>query len=218
MIYGSTEAGVVATAPYDMIANTRGAVGYVLPGVDVEIVSDADRLLPAGREGFVRVRSPVLAENLAAAKAPSGWFYPGDLGSITADGMLCIAGRATDVLNRGGDKFSITDFEAFLAGCPGVKDAGVCTLMGHSGREEAWIGLVLDPSTDMGALRQAVESHPSFGTNYDKIFVVETIPRGTLGKVQRAELKKMLFEISGETTLADGTTEPDATSGAPSAV
>ena len=90
--------------------------------------------------------------------------------------------------------------------------------MGHSGREEAWIRLVLDPSTDMGALRQAVKSHPSFGTNYDKIFVVETIPRGTLGKVQRAELKKMLFEISGETTLADGTTEPDATSGAPSAV
>ena len=76
MIYGSTEAGVVATAPYDMIANTRGAVGYVLPGVDVEIVDDADRLLPAGREGFVRVRSPVLAENLAAAKHPLAGSIP----------------------------------------------------------------------------------------------------------------------------------------------
>ena len=151
----------------------------------------------------MRVRSPVLFENLAAAQTPPGWFYPGDIGWINPNGLLCIAGRSTDVLNRGGEKFSITDFENFLLSCPGVKDAGVCTVMGHSGREEAWIGLVIQPSADLGALRQAVEANTSFGTNYDKIFVVEAIPRGTLGKVQRAELKKMLFAISGEAPLPD---------------
>jgi acyl-coenzyme A synthetase/AMP-(fatty) acid ligase len=203
IIYGSTEAGVVAAAPYDMMADVPGAVGFILPGVDVEIVDDLDRLLPAGREGFVRVRSPVLFENLAAAQTPPGWFYPGDIGWINPNGLLCIVGRSTDVLNRGGEKFSITDFENFLLSCPGVKDAGVCTVMGHSGREEAWIGLVIQPSADLGALRQAVEANTSFGTNYDKIFVVEAIPRGTLGKVQRAELKKMLFAISGEAPLPD---------------
>ena len=65
MIYGSTEAGVAALAPYDMIADIPGAVGFVMPGVDVEIVDAADRVLPVGKEGFVRVRSQVFAENMS---------------------------------------------------------------------------------------------------------------------------------------------------------
>ena len=201
IIYGSTEAGVVAAAPYDY--GRRARRRRIHPsGCRRQIVDDLDRLLPAGREGFVRVRSPVLFENLAAAQTPPGWFYPGDIGWINPNGLLCIVGRSTDVLNRGGEKFSITDFENFLLSCPGVKDAGVCTVMGHSGRGGVdWAG---DPAVGgLGALRQAVEANTSFGTNYDKIFVVEAIPRGTLGKVQRAELKKMLFAISGEAPLPD---------------
>jgi acyl-coenzyme A synthetase/AMP-(fatty) acid ligase len=143
------------------------------------------------------VRSPVLRENLAASgQPPDGWFYPGDLGWRTESGMLCLAGRTTDVVNRGGDKLSITDFENFLMTCQGVKDAGVCAVMGQTGFEEAWIGVVLEPSADIGAFRQAIESNRHFGGNIDKIFVVESIPRGTLGKIQREELKQMLQEIS----------------------
>jgi acyl-coenzyme A synthetase/AMP-(fatty) acid ligase len=112
--------------------------------------------------------------------------------------VLCIAGRTGDVVNRGGVKFSVTDFEEFLRSCPGVNDAGICTMMGASGFEETWIGLVLDPSADIGALRQKIEANENFGTNIDKLFVTETIPRGTLGKIQRDELKKMLQSIAEE--------------------
>ena len=201
IIYGSTEAGVAAVAPYDMIADVPGSVGFVIPGVDVEIVDTADRALPAGSEGFVRVSSPVLKENTIAGEVGPAWFYPGDLGRLSDNGMLCIAGRVTDVVNRGGEKFSITDFENFLLSCPGVKDAGLCTLMGPSGFEEAWLGVVFDPSADMAVFRHAVTSNERFAKNIDKLFVVESIPRGTLGKIQRDVLKKMLQELSAE---ADG--------------
>src|SRR5262249_6203361 len=63
MIYGSTEAGVVALAPYEMIADVPGAAGFLMPGVEVEIVDDAGRVLSPGSEGLVRVRTPVLVEN-----------------------------------------------------------------------------------------------------------------------------------------------------------
>lgn len=195
MIYGSTEAGVVAVAPHDMIADIPGAVGIIVAGVDVEIVDASERPLPIGQEGFVRVRSEVFAENMAAAKSPDQWFYPGDLGSITADNILCIAGRNSEVVNRGGEKLSILDIERFLSSCFGVNDAGVCTVMGDSGFAEVWVALVLSPSADIGVLRHTIESNTQFKNNIDKIFVVDAIPRGTLGKVQRDELKKMLQSI-----------------------
>src|SRR5262249_15591353 len=126
------------------------------------------------------------------------WFYPGDIGSITEAGLLCIAGRNNDVVNRGGTKLAITDIEEFLMTCFGVQDAGVCTFAGRSGFSEIWAALVLGPQADVAALRHAIESNSHYKNNIDKIFVVETIPRGTLGKIQRDELKKMLQEIDGE--------------------
>jgi acyl-coenzyme A synthetase/AMP-(fatty) acid ligase len=195
MIYGSTEAGVAALAPYDMIADIPGAAGFVMPGVDVEIVDTADRVLPVGKEGFVRVRSRVFSENMTAGDSSDEWFYPGDLGWLTENNMLCIAGRNSDVVNRGGDKLSIADLEEFLLTCFGIKDAGACTVLGETGFSQVWVGLVLGPSADLAALRHAIESNVQFKNNIDKIFVVEAIPRGTLGKVQRDELKTMLQKI-----------------------
>jgi acyl-coenzyme A synthetase/AMP-(fatty) acid ligase len=198
VFYGSTEAGVAALAPYDMIADVPGAVGYIMPGVDVEIVDSADRVLPAGKEGFVRVRSRVLAENMTAGKSSDEWFYPGDLGSVTETGMLCVAGRNSDVVNRGGEKLSIVDIENFLLTIFGIKDAGVCAVIGQAGFAEVWVALVLDTAADMATLRHTLESNAQYKNNIDKIFVVETIPRGTLGKIQREELTKMLQDISEE--------------------
>ena len=71
-------------------------------------------------------------------KRRTDWFYPGDLGSLTEDGVLCIMGRSGDVVNRGGTKLSSTEFESFLMACAGVKDAGICTHMGDAGYEEVW--------------------------------------------------------------------------------
>ncbi len=206
LIYSSADAGEVAIAPYDMIANIPGAVGFTIPGVEIEVVDAAGDVLPRGSEGFVRVRTVQFAEKLPLGTSDP-WFYPGDLGWLTDDGVLCIAGRAGDVLNRGGVKLSVTDFENFLRSCAGVKDAGVCTLMGTAGFEEVWVGVVLEPSVDMAFFRRSIESNTQFGTNIDKLFVIEAIPRGTLGKIQREDLKRMLQAI-GEDTGSPGGTSP----------
>jgi len=192
--YSSTEAGIAAMAPHDMIAHIPHAVGFVIPEAEVQIVDADGNILPAGAEGFVRLRTAQFLLNFQIEDAKT-YYYPGDVGWLTEDGVLCIAGRRGDVVNRGGVKLSITDFEDFLRSCPGVTDAGVCTQMGASGFEEIWIGVVLEPAADIGALRQKIEDNESFGTNIDKLFVVEAIPRGTLDKIQRDELRKLLQSI-----------------------
>jgi acyl-coenzyme A synthetase/AMP-(fatty) acid ligase len=195
--YSSTEAGVAAMAPHNMVAHIPNAVGFVIPEAEIEIVNAEGNIMPVGSEGFVRIRTRLFRANFPDEDTNT-WFYPGDIGWLTEGGVLCIAGRKGDVLNRGGVKLSVTDFEDFVRSCPGVKDAGVCTLMGGSGFEEVWIGLVLEQSADIGALRKTIESDSNFGANIDKLFAVETIPRGALGKIQREELRKMLESIAEE--------------------
>jgi len=211
LAYSSTEAGTVAIAPYDMIADIPGAVGFIIPEAEVEIVDAADNVLPIGAEGFVRVRSKQFVLNFGI-QDPNTWFYPGDLGWLTEAGVLCIAGRKGDVLNRGGAKFSVVDFENFLLSCPGVKDAAVVTPMAASGYEEVWAALVFDGFVDMAALRQQIDADERFGTNIDKLFVVESIPRGQLGKVQRAQLIELLQGINEDALLPaqDGGSAPSS--------
>jgi acyl-coenzyme A synthetase/AMP-(fatty) acid ligase len=192
--YAATEASTVAIAPYDMIAGIPDAVGFVVPEVTVEIVDAAGALLPIGTEGFVRVQTPF--SDALAAGAESKWYYPGDIGWLTENGVLCIAGRREDVLNRGGVKLATTDFEEFLCAAPGVRDAGACSVMeGESGFAEIWVGVVLEDGADVGAFRQYIESNETYQRNVDKMFVVEEIPRGENRKLQRQELQAMLKSI-----------------------
>lgn len=197
--YSATEASTVAIAPYDMIVGIPDAVGFVVPEVTVEIVDASGALLPIGAEGFVRVQTP-FSSALAAASGPdasvdSKWYYPGDIGWLTDNGVLCIAGRREDVLNRGGHKLATTDFEEFLCATPGVRDAGVCSVMGEGGFAEIWVGVVLEEGADMGAFRQYIESNETYRGNIDKMFVVEEVPRGENRKLQRGELQAMLKSI-----------------------
>jgi acyl-coenzyme A synthetase/AMP-(fatty) acid ligase len=153
------------------IAHIPDAVGFVIPDAEVQIVEGQDNILPFGAEGFVRLRTKLFVTNFQIEDA-NIWFYPGDIGWLTADGVLCIAGRKDEVLNRGGVKLSMTDFEDFFRSCPGVTDAGVCSVIGALGFEEVWIGLVFSASADIGAVRKTIEADPNFGTNIDKLFAV----------------------------------------------
>jgi acyl-coenzyme A synthetase/AMP-(fatty) acid ligase len=200
--YSSTEASTVAIAPYDMIAGIPDAVGFVVPEVKVEIVDASGAVLPVGAEGFVRVRTPSFSMIGAASLSNGGsepdWYYPGDIGWLTENGVLCIAGRRQDVLNRGGVKLATTDFEEFLCAAPGVRDAGVCSVMGEAGFAEIWVGVVLEEGADMGEFRRHIESDEKFSGNIDKMFVVEEIPRGENRKLQREQLQVMLKSIVAE--------------------
>jgi acyl-coenzyme A synthetase/AMP-(fatty) acid ligase len=194
--YSTTEAGSVALGPYDMIADIPDAVGFVVPGAKVEIVDAAGAVLPIGKEGFVRIETPVTRLAARKSNSESSWHYPGDLGRLTDNSVLCIAGRREDVLNRGGVKLATTEFEEFLLAAPGVQDAGACSVMGEIGFAEIWVGVVLEDGTDMGKFRLHIESDQKFSGNIDKMFVVEEIPRGENRKLQREELQAMLRSIA----------------------
>jgi acyl-coenzyme A synthetase/AMP-(fatty) acid ligase len=199
--YGSTEASLVAWAPYDMIADIPDAVGFVGPWCELEIVDEAHRPLPAGQEGLIRCRTPFLVKNHAAnnpgAQDPAPWYYPGDLGYLTENGVLCIRGRGDDVINCGGQKFSAGSLDEALHKCSGIRDAAVCGIKGESGLEELWIGLVPKPGFQLAEFQRELEQDPKFGELLRAVGVevmsVDAIPRNQLGKILRGELREKLL-------------------------
>jgi acyl-coenzyme A synthetase/AMP-(fatty) acid ligase len=200
IVYSSTEAGAAATAPYELIAGIPGAVGYLTPWAELQIVDEAGAPLPANSEGIVRYRTPFFLRSGDAAdesRDAERWFYPGDRGFVTEDGVLCLAGRGDDVINRGGVKISAVELEEIVASCPGVEDAGVCSVKNASGIDQVWVAVVPGPAFDLVEFQHRLKQNRDFARKFkdaiDEIHAVDQIPRGQLGKVQRHELREKLL-------------------------
>jgi acyl-CoA synthetase (AMP-forming)/AMP-acid ligase II len=191
--YGTSETGRIATADAALCIEDPSAVGYLGPWTESEIVDAADRPLPAGHEGALRIRTDEMSagyyRNPAATSRNfrGGWFYPGDIGAITADGLLRITARIEDVIRHGGTVASPLPLEEVFRGLPGVRDVAVFPLVAPDGGEEICAALVLDrgasaDAIQVGARAQLGDRAPT------RLFQVEALPRNEAGKVLRREL------------------------------
>jgi acyl-CoA synthetase (AMP-forming)/AMP-acid ligase II len=192
--YSPGETGIVAAAPHDMIADIPDATGFIVPDAEVQIVDAQNHVLPPGSKGFVGLRTPQFLANYQIDEADV-WFYSGDVGWLTDDGVLCIAKANDDLRSRVDSELSLLEFEDFLRSCPGVKDAGTCSLQNEAGLEEVWIGLVLEPSADMIVLHQCIEAR-NFGSCIKRLYVVESIPRDMNNTVERQQLRSTLLNLT----------------------
>ena len=194
--YGSTEAGSVADAPAEKLAGRPGAAGYVLAGIEVQAVDENDQPVPAGTEGVLRVRSEYCVDsyvNDPAATALAfrhGWFYPGDLGSVTSDGLLVVSGRAIELINHGGSKVSPRVIEEALLAVPGVTDAAAFGAPDDSGVTTICAAIVADDSLDRRALRSTCMGLGN--STPQRIVRVRALPRNANGKIIRGDLAKLL--------------------------
>jgi acyl-coenzyme A synthetase/AMP-(fatty) acid ligase len=196
--YGSTEITMSATAPAHRIAHIQGAAGYVTPGARIEIVDAADRPVPAGSEGIVRIASEFAVDGyvddpIESAKVfRGGWFYPGDLGSLTPDNMLILSGRQTNILNIGGEKIAAESVEAALASFKGVRQAAVFTETSKAGVQEVCAAVVCPDVFDAGKLQaHCRERLPAYFVPAH-IANLDSLPVSAMGKVILPRLKEMI--------------------------
>jgi len=93
----------VAAAPVHAIEEIPGAVGYIAPGISIEVVDQSGKVLPPEQEGLLRMRSrcgvSCYLGDAAASVFRDGWFCPGDMGSITQDNVLTISSREKQSTN-----------------------------------------------------------------------------------------------------------------------
>ncbi len=197
-LYGSAEASLVACGPALAMRDVAGAVGHVTPGMDVEIVDEADRPVPPGQRGLVRIRGDYMISGYVdEAQSPSqifrnGWFYPGDIGSLTADGILVISGRQTAVLNLGGEKIAPEAIEEVVAAFDAALLAAAALIDTPDGFGQIWVALESRTPVDLKRLDEHCRRALPDMFSPKRFVIVDRLPRNALGKIERPELRRML--------------------------
>jgi len=199
VVYMSTETGLLAVRP-DTGNTDDAGVGCLSPWVDVEVVDNEDRRVEPGALGVIRVRGPdCTACYIDDAEANDrffrdGWFYPGDVGSLSKDGRLRLEGRLDEVMNFGGAKFMPHIIEGAVLTCPGVRDAGVFTLPDASGFDMPWIAIVRDETLVEKDIADALMIP---GLPPVHVVWIDAIPRTAIGKVNRDQLQAAAMGLKG---------------------
>jgi acyl-CoA synthetase (AMP-forming)/AMP-acid ligase II len=196
--YGSTEAHVTASAPAHEIDHIAGAVGYLTPGVRAQIVDRDGVVQPPGREGLLRIRSEFAVDHYLGEPSGServfrdGWFQPGDIATLDAEGLLVITGRDKNVLSIGGDKISPEVIEAAVAAFPSIAEAAVTSLPNAVGNHEIVAVIVGNGEIDLEALGRhcAAQLSPQFVPAH--FAVTDRLPRNDMGKIDRPQLAERL--------------------------
>lgn len=206
--YGASEVGQIAAAPVSLLQNNQGAVGYLYPGAEVEIVDENNRRMAPDRIGTIRMRSNgsstgyLNASEDAEGVFTDGWFYPGDRGQLTRDGLLIVEGRTSElVLNKGGLKLNPANIEDKILHASDIKDVGVVAGFSESGAPEIWAAVVTSPGTfNLEAFKKKMDELLG-GFAPDRYFTVDVLPRNEAGKVQYKLLRDKLTDQNSKPKL-----------------
>lgn len=126
-IYGQTEANYLVGNCPRAYPVRPGSMGRPYPGHDVAIIDDEGKVLAAGEEGEIALRTPDPVEFLGywnqpestAAKYVGHWLRTGDLATLD-DGYIWFKGRADDAIISAGYRIAPVEIESCLLQHPSV--------------------------------------------------------------------------------------------------
>ena len=173
-----------------------GSVGLPLPTVQVEIRDEAGRPLPAGERGEIYVRGDQVSGEYRERSAldAEGWFATRDAGWLDAQGYLFLAGRADDVIVRGGENISPGEIEDVLLAHPAVADAAAVAVPSAEWGEAVAIAIVARPGCTAPSeeeLRTLIRNRLRSSRVPERIAIVEALPYNEMGKLLRREIKAL---------------------------
>ena len=196
--YGMTEAThQMASNPLPPAIQKPGLVGMPA-GPEICIMNDKNEKLSQGEIGEICIKGNNVTngyENNPEANKQSfvnDWFRTGDEGFFDEDGYLKISGRLKEIINKGGEKISPLEVDNILMDFPPI-DQALC--FGYKDKmlgEDIAVAIKLKEnksSTEDDIKSYANEKLAKFKIP-KKIFIVEDIPKGATGKLQRIGLAK----------------------------
>ena len=194
--YAMTEASHQMTSnPLPPGTRKPGTVG-IAAGPRVAIMDGSGNLLEQGSVGEVVIQGENVTagyDNNPAANRENfvnGWFRTGDQGIMDEDGYLTITGRLKEIINRGGEKISPREVDEILLDHPAVSQAVTFAVPHDKLGEDVAAAVVLNDG------RTASESDiRAYAAGYlagfkvpKKIVILDDIPKGPTGKIQRIGL------------------------------
>lgn len=208
--YGMTEAAhQIASNPLPPGIRKLKSVG-VPTGTKVAIMDNTGRLLPAGATGEIAIRGDNVTTGYtgnpeANAKAfAGGWFRTGDQGYIDDLGYVYLTGRLTELINRGGEKVSPHEVDETLLQHVGIRQAVTFPVRHATLGEDVAAAVVLKHEAIATAdqIRAFLFGRLAEFKIPSQLVIVETIPTGPTGKIERARLETELADQLKATFVA----------------
>ena len=198
--YGMTEAAhQMASNPLPPRPRKPGSVG-IAAGPDIAIMDESGGLLRPGEIGEIVIRGPNVTrgyENNPQANAGAftdGWFRTGDQGVMDAEGYVSLTGRLKEIINRGGEKISPREVDDVLMEHPAVAQAVTFAMPHDMLGEDVAAAVVLreNMTADEKDIRAFVAKHVADFKVPRKVVILDEIPKGATGKLQRIGLAQKL--------------------------
>jgi acyl-CoA synthetase (AMP-forming)/AMP-acid ligase II len=178
------------------------SIGRPMSDVEMRIVDEEGKELPQGEVGEIVARGPRVMsgywkdqEKTTKTIDEGGWVHTGDMGYVDEAGYFFLAGRATDMIIRGGENISPEEVEGVLLSHPKLDDVAVIGVPDADWGEVPMAVAVLkegETATPDEVMEYCRANLASFKRPRAVVFVDE-LPRNPMGKV----LKRVLREQYG---------------------
>jgi len=203
--YGLTETSGGIVFPSERL-DRIGVVGFPVEGVNLKLDCD-----DGSNVGEILVKGPQVMlgyfkdmEETRKAFDENGWLKTGDLGQFEKNGSLKIVGRIKEVMVlENGEKAIPGDIEAFYKNIPEVKEIAVFGVPNKTNNDDVYMAVVIEeqktaaPDLVEHQIRREIAARMKkipLHRRVKKIVFVESLPKTTLQKVKRAELRKLISE------------------------
>jgi crotonobetaine/carnitine-CoA ligase len=207
--YGMTE--TVSHPIMDELANPGRpmAMGRPAPEYEVAVRRDDGTPVEPDETGNIFVRGvPGVslfagylhdAEATAATVDPDGWLRTGDRATVHEDGFLSFADRAKDMLKVGGENVAASEIERVIVGVPGVSEVAVVAGR-HPMLDEVPVAFVIAADDRPMLAEEIIAACTTRLASFKvptEVRIVTEMPRSTLNKIAKAELRRALLDEPG---------------------
>jgi 2,3-dihydroxybenzoate-AMP ligase len=182
--------------PEEIIVSTQGRP--ISADDEVLILDDAGNPVPEGDAGNLLTRGPYTIRAYhnndganARAFTPDGFYRTGDVVKRTPEGYLVVQGRASDHINRAGEKISAEEIEDHLLAHSAVFDAAVVSLPDDYLGERSCAFIIAQGDKPKAAALKAFMRGRGLADFKvpDQIVFVDAFETTAVGKVSRKELR-----------------------------
>ncbi len=176
-----------------------GSIGKPLPDVEVRIMGEDGRLLPPGQVGEIVAKGARIMKGYwkqqdatSATIDKGGWLHTGDMGYVDDGGYIFLAGRAKDVIKRGGEMISPEEVENVILAHPKVEDCAVIGVPDVTWGERVRAVIVprAGETVSPEEITEWCRSRLASFKKPESVVLTGEIPRNPMGKI----LKRVLRE------------------------
>ncbi|XP_053692589.1 uncharacterized protein LOC128741037 [Sabethes cyaneus] len=201
-IYASTECGLIAS---DLAKRKRGAIGQVMPNVQIRIVDEEGQSLGTGELGELWIKrfTPFVGyyKNEEATKAvlhEDEWFQSGDMGYFDEDRYLYLVDRKGDSFKYANDLVSPQELEDLISQVEGVVQVCVVGIPTADRRQELPTAVVIRRVGSTVSEQQIVQFIEKHVNDHKRlrggVYFVDQLPCTSKGNVRRKVVRKMILD------------------------